>query len=244
MRLTTDGIVIRESSNIGEADRFVTLLTRDFGVIRAAARGVRQVKNRNAAATQLLCYAQLVLYKNRDTYIIDTARPERMFFELREDIETLALAQYFCELSAVLAPQEEPAQEYLRLLLNALHLLGEKTYGLRQIKAVFELRMLALAGYCPALQSCAVCGAEPPQPVLLPRQGVLCCAACRPEPGARALTPAVLAALRHIVSAPAARCFAFRLPEPQTALLAAVCEEYLMERLGRTFKTLEFFHSL
>ena len=35
MRQTTDALIIRENNNIGEADRFVTALTRDFGVVRA-----------------------------------------------------------------------------------------------------------------------------------------------------------------------------------------------------------------
>ena len=244
MRLTTDGLVIRESNNIGEADRFITLLTREFGVIRVAAHGVRQVKNRNAAATQLLCYAQFVLYKKQDTYSIDTARPERLFFELREDIEAVTLAQYFCELVAVLAPAEEPAGEFLRTVLNALHLLGQKEKAAAQIKAVTELRLLTLAGYCPSLRACDVCGQEPVCPVLLPRDGVLCCDEHRDGRIARPLSAGVLAALRYIVSAPPERCFAFRLPPEEMQALAAVSEEYLLERVGRSFKTLQFYHTL
>ena len=55
MRVTTDALIIRENNNIGEADRFVTALTRDRGVIRASARGARQVKSRRGhAAPHLL----------------------------------------------------------------------------------------------------------------------------------------------------------------------------------------------
>ena len=38
MRLTTEALIIREYKNIGEADRFVTALTRELGVVRASAR--------------------------------------------------------------------------------------------------------------------------------------------------------------------------------------------------------------
>lgn len=34
MRLTTDALIIRENNNIGEADRFVTALTRELGLVR------------------------------------------------------------------------------------------------------------------------------------------------------------------------------------------------------------------
>lgn len=63
MRLTTDALIIRENNNIGESDRFVTALTRDLGVIRASARGARQLKNRSGAATKLLTYSRLTLFR-------------------------------------------------------------------------------------------------------------------------------------------------------------------------------------
>ena len=62
MRLTTDALIIRENNNIGEADRFVTALTRELGLVRASARGAQNMKNRNASATQLLSYSRPVSY--------------------------------------------------------------------------------------------------------------------------------------------------------------------------------------
>ena len=81
MRLTTDALIIRENNNIGESDRFVTALTRDLGVIRASARGARQLKNRSGAATKLLTYSRLTLFRGRDKYIIDEAEPLQLFLQ-------------------------------------------------------------------------------------------------------------------------------------------------------------------
>ena len=50
MRLNTDGLVIREQ-NIGEADRRVILLTRDYGIVHAFARGARRIKSNALTAT-------------------------------------------------------------------------------------------------------------------------------------------------------------------------------------------------
>lgn len=69
-------------------------------MVRASARGARNLKSRNASATQLLSYSRLSLYKGREKYIIDDAQPIQVFFDLRSDLEKLALAQYFCELRA------------------------------------------------------------------------------------------------------------------------------------------------
>lgn len=243
MKLTTDALIVRENNNIGESDRFITALTRDCGLIRASVRGARNLKSRNSSATGLLCYSRLTLYKGREKYIVDDAEPIKVFFGVREQLDRLALAQYFCELAGVLAPQEEPAEEALRLLLNALHYLAEGSRPLPLLKAVTELRLLCQAGYTPAVASCASCGSETGV-WFSPLQGVLLCDACHGTTSAIPITPSVLAALRHVVYAPFERCFAFSLPETEAAALSDLTERFLLAQLGRSFNTLEFYHSI
>ena len=143
MQLETDGLIIGEKS-VGESDRLVTALTREEGVVRAFARQAKKSGNSKVSATQLFCYSRLTVYKGREKYIIDDARPIELFFDLRKDIERLALAQYFCELARSLAPQEAPAGDFLRLLLNAFHFLCKGEKPLLLLKPVVEMRMLAL----------------------------------------------------------------------------------------------------
>lgn len=246
--MTTDALIIRENNNIGEADRFVTALTRDLGVVRASARGARNLKSRNASATQLLSYSRLTLHRGRDKYIVEDAQPVSVFFELRSDMEKLALAQYFCELAGVLAPQEEPAEDFLRLMLNALHFLSTAKRDPRLIKAVLELRMLGLAGFAPDLLACASCGVFEDETMwLLPREGTLLCHNCRPashEPGGIAIPANVLAAMRHIAYAEFDKCFSFTMSDEGMDRLAACTETFLFAQLGRSFQSLDFYHSL
>ncbi|MFR1436378.1 MAG: DNA repair protein RecO [Acutalibacteraceae bacterium] len=247
MRLTTDALIIRENNNIGESDRFVTALTRDLGVIRASARGARQLKNRSGAATKLLTYSRLTLFRGRDKYIIDEAEPLQLFFELHSDIERLALAQYFCELAGVLAPREEAAEPCLRLLLNALHYLCTGGRDSRLIKAVVELKLLAFAGYMPNLTACASCGAADAAGFwLLPQDGILQCTACRRNAfdGALPVSVTVLAAMRHILYGPFEKCYSFTLPEDGLTGLAQASEAFLLAQLGRGFNSLDFYHTL
>ncbi len=239
MALTAKGLIVREF-HIGEADRFVTILTDTLGVIRASVRGARRVNSRSGASTRLLSYASFSLVKGREKYIIDTAVPERVFFASGGDVEQIALAQYFCELFAAVSPQEEAAPAYLQLLLNSLHLL-EKGEQRDRIKAVAELRLLSMAGYTPALNDCR-CGTHQPPFSFDPVSGVLSCASC--ARGGMPLSPTVLDAMRHIVSAENARLFSFRLPEDACLQLAGISERFMSCQLSRSFKTLEFYHSL
>ena len=104
MQINTDGLVIMERT-VGESDRLVTLLTREEGIIRAFSPLAKTLKSKQGSATQLLCYSRFSIYRGRDKYIINDAQPLEVFFDLRSDIETLSLAQYFCELVSVLAPE-------------------------------------------------------------------------------------------------------------------------------------------
>ncbi len=242
MKQTTDALIIRENNNIGEADRFVTALTRDFGVVQASVRGARRIKNHNGPATQLLCYSRLSLYRGRDKYIVDDAEPLHVFFEVRGQLDKLALAQYFCELAGALAPREEPAEEVLRLLLGGLHYLAADTRPIPLIKAVVELRLLSLVGYMPQLTVCQNCGSEQVTR-FSPVQGVLSCGECF-RPSDLPITAGVLSALRHIVYAPIDKCFSFSLSQEGLDLLSTLCERFLLAQLDRGFKTLDFFRSI
>ena len=122
MQTTVKGLIIKEQT-IGESDRLVTLLSDEFGLVRAFVRRAQNYKNSNLSATSLFAYGEYKLYRGKDAFVIDNARPIEMFFALRQDLERLALAQYFAQLTYYLGAEEQPSHEMLRLILNALHLL-------------------------------------------------------------------------------------------------------------------------
>lgn len=248
MRITTNGIVIRERSV--NDDRLVTLLTRDHGVISAFARGAKRLKGRLTSSTELFCYSRLILFEGRDSYTVDAAECDTSFFELRRDLDKLALASYIAELCCELAPKEEEAEEYLRLLLNTLHLLKTGSRPAVQLKAIFELRLLTMAGFMPDLVGCRRCGAHEGKLLFLPMSGELSCPSCRTEDPpdsveeAIELTPPVLAAMRHISYSELERLFSFQLPEDGLRLLARAGERFLLCQVGRSYRSLDFYHSL
>ena len=133
MKTSTKGLVIREQT-IGESDRLVTLLTADYGLVRAFVRGAKQMKNRLASSTSLFAYSECSLYRSRDAFVVDNASPIEVFFDLRLDIVKLALAQYFSQLAYELGEEEQPSAEMLSVMLNALHLLCNSSKDIRIIK--------------------------------------------------------------------------------------------------------------
>lgn len=244
MRRTTDGLIIREQA-IGERDRLVTVLTREMGIIRAFVRGAKNIKSRMTSSTGLLCYSRLSIYEGKDKYIIEDAVPIEVFFQLRDDIVKLSLAQYFLELDYELAPKEEHADECLRLTLNALHMLASGKLEPAAVKPIMELRLLSYAGYMPDVVACRSCGEYlTDRMFFLPPEGQLYCMHCAHPAGCVGLSAGAVQAMRHIVLSEPSRLFAFRLSAASLGELSEASEQYLLAQTRRKYKTLDFYHSI
>ncbi len=246
MHVVLRGIVIRMKSS-GD-DRLLTLLTDELGVIGAVARGANKPRSRLASSTELFCYSRLSLFCYRDHITVDSADVENSFFPLRGDLAALALASYIAELCCELAPPEEPAGEYLRLLLNTLHLAVTRKRPLLQIKAAFELRLLSMAGFMPDLVGCQCCGGyDSERPMYFSASaGAITCQDCKKEcfEAGGLISPGVLAAMRHILYSAFEKIFSFTLSEEGLAELAEVAERDLRYHLQRTWHSLDFFYSV
>lgn len=243
---TTRALVLREAK-YKEADKMLTLLTEDEGKQSAAAKGVLGKSGKLSAACQLLTFSEFVLYESRGRLYVREARSLEQFLGLREDISLLALGAYFAELLETVSDEESPNGRVLSLGLNSLFALSRGLYEQEHIKSVFELRLMCLSGFEPALDCCAVCGEpEPESPYFSTQGGALICGGCRSAEygGAVKLGEASLAAMRHIVSAGPKRIFSFTLDGDGEAQLADAAETYVKTQLERSFSSLDYWKSV
>lgn len=247
MHLTIRGLVLREVS-YKESDKILTLLTDGEGKLTVSARGCRKKGSPIGAASQLLVWSEWTLYQYKGRWAAREALIQRAFDGVRADLEKLALASYFAEVADALCEEGQPEGALLSLLLNSLHALERLAYPPAQVKAAFEWKAMALAGYEPMADGCAVCGREPPaEPRINLREGVVHCAPCRGEVGegiSMPLSLSALSALRHVVWGDPKRLFSFRLDRGALAQLGGAAEAYLMTQLERGFRTLDFYKSL
>ena len=244
MRTNTDGLILKEQ-NIGEKDKLVTVLTRHNGLVRAYVRGAKSVKNRKNSTTRMFSYSKHTLYKTKDTYLIDEAEPIELFFELRSDLEKLSLAQYFSELVLTLVQEDEPAEEYLRLILNSLHFLAKGKMPIEQVKAITELRIMCIAGFMPNLIACDRCGEYETETMYFDvEDGLLYCENCVPSDMIFQLDIGLIKALRHIAFSDFEKIYSFKMEEYALPDLSYITEKYLLSKLQRNFKTLEFYKEI
>lgn len=243
MTTSAKGLVIKEQT-VGESDRLVTLLTADYGVVRAFVKGAKQVKSRLSSSTSLFAYSEFSLYRGRDAFVVDNAAPIEVFFDLRFDIERLALAQYFAQLAYELGEEEQPAGEMLSVMLNALHLLCKSSKDVRIIKSAVELRLLSLGGYMPDILACASCGTYETDLMYFDTlNGVIYCESCGVN-GAVACPKNVITAVRFICLTEPKKIFSFNLSNENLNLLCEISERYLVSRVQKKLPTLEFYKGL
>ena len=243
MRITTDGLVIKET-NIRDNDRLITVITRDIGVINAFVRGAKNIKSRRSPATSLLAFSNFNLECKGDTYTVTEASVNKIFFTAGSDIVVLSIAQYFCELCNILRPVEGEAEEFLRLILNSLHFLTENKRNPELIKAITELRVAVIAGYAPNLIACDGCGKfEDAVMYFKFDDGTLYCSNCRKE-NCVSVTLTVLQAMRHIVYSKFDSLYSFEIPEDAAKQLSKLCEKYITYQTEHKFTTLEFLRGI
>lgn len=243
MQTKTQGLVIREQT-VGESDRLVTLLTADYGLVKAFVRRAKNIKSNNVSATSLFAYSEFTLYRSREAYVVDNAVANEVFFDLRKDINALSLAQYFVQLAYFLCAEEQPAPDTLRLLLNALHLLckGKKSHKL--VKSVVELRMLALGGYMPNLLACYRCGTYESEVMYFDvQEGCIYCKDCFRN---NALTAplGVITAMRYICLSDLGKVFSFNIGEENMNILSDITEKYTLSRIDGRLTTLDFYKAI
>lgn len=243
MTFTTDGIVLR-ASPAGESDLLVVLLTGDRGVVSAFAKSARRPKNKLHAGSCVFSYGSFTFFEGSSALKMTECEPLENFFDLRNDITSLAAAQYLCELTSRLAPKETPAREILRLLLNTLHFMTKPERNPLVLKSVFELRFASLSGYMPDLVACAECGEFETDPMYFDfDSGLLYCKSCRKN-GANEISLKTVDAMRHICYAPMNRLFSIKSDKQTAEKLYSACEEYIKRQTSYEFKTLEFLNSI
>src|SRR6201986_562331 len=195
-----DGIVLR-TQKLGEADRIITILGRSSGRIRAVAKGVRRTKSRFGARLEPFTHVDLMLHTGRSLHIITQAEVIRPYGEpLAGDYPRYTAGVAMLETAERFTPVEkEPSLRPLLLLIGGVRTLGEGEHEPGLVLDAFLLRSLAVAGYAPALQECARCGAPESGvtgsgrrlPAFAVAAGGMVCASCRPPGAASPAAPTV-----------------------------------------------------
>ena len=247
------GLVVR-TVDINDNDRLITIFSDKLGAVVAMAKGARSYKSRKFSATMQFCYATFILDFRQDKCYVKEADLIESFFDIRKNIESLALAGYVAEVISDVAVAEADT-DLLRLSLNTLYAISKGLYTLDKIKAAFEVRAMSVLGFMPNLLSCDLCGSREGEFFFDIMAGTVICYKCHKKNEAARpterdlyerrivciLSAGAKTAMEYCIYCPLEKLFSFKLEEEDARLFYKAAEEYLVNHLERGFKTLDFY---
>lgn len=155
----TEAIVLR-THNLGEADRIITLLSKEHGKIRAVAKGVRRTRSKFGARLEPFTRVDLLLHQGKSLEVVSQAVALSTYGEkLAGDYQRWTAGQSMLETADQLAGEEgSPIPAQYQLLHAALGALAQADLDANLVLDSYFLRALAIAGYEPELSGCVGCG--------------------------------------------------------------------------------------
>ncbi|HWU31861.1 MAG TPA: DNA repair protein RecO [Marmoricola sp.] len=187
MPVYSDEAVVLRTRKLAEADRIITLLTREHGVVRAVAKGVRRTSSKFGARLEPFTHVDLQLYEGRNLDTITQAVTRSPYgAAIGSDYERYTAASVMLETAERLVVEErQPAVQQYLLLVGGLRAMAAGEHRPEDILASFLLRSLAIAGYAPSFQACARCGVVGQNFFFHPGAGGVLCGDCRLPGSAR-----------------------------------------------------------
>jgi DNA repair protein RecO (recombination protein O) len=237
--------IVLRTVDYGEADRVVTLFSRERGKVSAFARGARASRRRFGGALEpfTLVRAEAKERRGTDLLALDSVAVERGFGGIRGDLARIACASYACDLARELVREGEPHDDLFALLAAYLALLDVAPARPSALRAL-ELGALAAVGLMPRLDACARCGSALDSDVVLPfdpaHGGTLCtrCAPC--APAAPRLSPASRAALTRLQAGGLAEAEAHPFARAEAVEARDALSRFLEHELGGRLASRKF----
>lgn len=241
----TQGIILRRQ-DLGEADRILTLYTRDHGKIKVVGKGVRRPTSRKAGHVELFVQVDALIARGRSLDVLSQVEMVNAFLPIRDDLEKTTYASHFVELLDAFTEEGDENRLLFDLLREGLGWLCA-TGDLDRTARYYELHILELAGYRPELFKCVICGEEiqPVDQFFSPFDGGVICPSCAKDlPRARALSLRALKVLRYMQRQPYAVIEELQLSPGVQIELERILHDTLVYFLERRLKSAAFLRRL
>jgi DNA repair protein RecO (recombination protein O) len=218
--LYRDEAVVLRTHKLGEADRIITLLTREHGRVRAVAKGVRKTTSRWGSRLEPFTHVDLQLAEGRNLDVVTQAETLDPFAAgLGRDYERYTAGSVMLETADRLVTEErQPSVQQFLLLVGGLRAMTAGEHRPGQVLDSYLLRSLAVSGYAPSFDHCARCGDPGPHRWFNPSAGGVLCPDCK-LPGSAGPAPETLVLLGALLAG-------------EWALVAAAEPRHLREASG------------
>jgi DNA repair protein RecO (recombination protein O) len=241
-----DAVVLRRL-DYGEADRILTLLTREHGKLSAIAKGSRRAKARAANGLDLFARSRMMLAKGHNLDVVAQAERRGDVRHISGDLNRTAYACLVAEVADKVLEERHPVDDIFELVVTTIERLNAPDRSPRAEGAWFLMQILDLLGYQPQLIECASCNDALPEaaawfsPLL---GGVLCRRCGAHDQAGSPVSVNGLKVLRVMAAGDSALYDRLRLSPAILQEVESALEAQLEYHLDRHLKSLEFLREV
>ncbi len=243
------GIIIR-LVNVKDYDRYLSVLTKDLGVISVYARRIRSAKSKLGSRCQLFSFGDFELFENKGHYSLNEVETVHTFPELQKDMLKLTAASALAEMILDNTHERQDSEALYELFIRACYELEKGAKDSYLITWLAEMKMMNVLGYRPQLQACRTCAAPIAEPLFAYfdyYNGSLYC----DEHGLRKslditapvgkISQAMLRLLRHLADCPLAKTFSVVANQELIDELGQFTLRFIGTRLDKNYDKFSFF---
>lgn len=153
-----EGFILKRK-NYGEADKLITLFTKNHGKIISLAKGVRKITSRRAGSLELLNRVKVSLHQTKSLPILTEAQVQNSYPDLKIDLNKLSIAFMVLELTDRLFAENQENTKVFDMLTLTLSRINEAQTleESKKIQISFQIKLLTETGYLPQLYKCTQC---------------------------------------------------------------------------------------
>lgn len=159
---TTDAINLK-SYNLSESDKIIVMYSKDKGIMRCVAKGVKKTTSKLGGRMDMLIANKLMLHKGKNLDTICQAEAINTFKNTRNDMNKLFYSIYCSEIVHSFGIENDPnSNEIYDLLYLTLQSISKSENKVQLLLSVlkFQLKLTHIAGYSMELENCVGCGCE------------------------------------------------------------------------------------
>jgi len=247
MLYKTEGIVLK-STEFEEADKIVTIYTKNYGKISAIAKGVRKIKSKFGSSLEILTHSIFLIYKGRNIDIVSQTEILESFFSTSKEVIKFAFAANCVEIVNKLTEEREINIALFNLLKEILHGL-RKANDPKLLTLSFKWQTISLLGYRPSINHCCRCNKsieDQKEMYFNIKEGGLLCNNCVAEDKEECINVSLyfVKLLRKILITHLSTISNATIPDNKMKELEKITNIYIGYHSEKSFKTNEFLRSL
>lgn len=225
------------SMPISDYDKRITILTKERGKITAFARGSRRPNSQLLAATNPFSFGEFELFEGKSSYNLVKANIHNYFRTLTSDIESAYMGFYFLEFAEYVCHENNDESELLKLLYQSFRALESKKFSNAFIRAIFELKTIAINGESPNVFFCVKCNTQEDLLYFSTKRSGMICAKCGKERDSKQIHISTRYAMQYVISSSIGKLFTFQLSEEVLLEFQEIVREYLKYHINHEFKS-------